>query len=396
MKVAILGFTATSYGRLTYLKNFLPQLAQLDHSNLYEVFLPAERASDLEVRQPNFRMRLSRVVPRSGALRVLWEQLILPWIIWLDRVDAVYTAHNMAILLSPIPSIIAIQNVEPLFAGKFPNALRLRPRLWLLRFLTRLSLRRSRKIIAVSEWEKDFLVERFHLPHSKILVTYHGVTEGFHPPTQDSAAVLRERLGLEQPYILCVTRLAGYGNLLNLAKAYASLVKQGKLAMPLAVPGGVWDSRYIGRVRELFAHEGCAGHVKFLGYVPHEHMPLLFGNAECFVFPSLLEACGNVLIEALACGTPILCCQRRPMTDICGDAAVFFDGEDPGDIADKISQVLSDRSLRDVLSRRGVARAAQFSWRQGAEKVHKLFAQLSSVPDAANSGAAAIHPERRP
>ena len=219
MKIAILGFTATSYGRFTYLKNFLPQLAQLDGSNLYEVFLPAERASDLEVRRPNFRMRLSRVVPRSGALRVLWEQLILPWILWLDQVDAVYTAHNMAILLSPIPSIITIQNVEHFFADKFPNALRLRPRLWLLRFLTRLSLHRSRQIIAVSEWERDFLVERFHLPPSKILVTYHGVTEGFHPPTQDSAAVLRARLGVEQPYILCVTRLAGYGNLVNLAKA---------------------------------------------------------------------------------------------------------------------------------------------------------------------------------
>ncbi|MGD1155340.1 MAG: glycosyltransferase family 1 protein [Terriglobia bacterium] len=396
MKIAILGFTATSYGRLTYLKNFLPQMAQLDASNLYEVFLPAERASDLEVRQPNFRIHLSRIVPRSGALRVLWEQLVLPWILWSKRTDAVYTAHNMAILLSPIPSIIAIQNVEPFFANKFPNALRLRPRLWLLRFLTVLSLHRSRKIIAVSEWERDFLVERFHLPHSKILVTYHGVTEGFHPPTQDSAAVLRERLGLEQPYILCVTRLAGYGNLLNLAKAYASLVKQGKVAMPLVVPGGVWDSRYMGRVRKLLAHEGCAGQVRFLGYVPHQHMPLLFGNAECFVFPSLLEACGNVLIEALACGTPILCCQRRPMTDICGDAAVFFDGEDPGDIADKISQVLSDRSLRDVLSRRGVARAAQFSWRQVAEKVHKVFEQLNPVSNAANSGAAAIHPERSP
>jgi glycosyltransferase involved in cell wall biosynthesis len=395
MKIAILGFTATSYGSLTYLKNFLPQLARLDRTNTYEVFLPAERAGDLEVRQSNFHSRFSRVVPRSGALRVLWEQLALPWILWWEGADVVYTAHNMAILWSPIPSIIAIQNVEPFFAGRFPNALRLRPRLWLLRLLTRISIRKSRKIVAVSEWEKDFLAERFRLPRSKILVAYHGVTEGFHPPLQSSAALLRERLGLEQPYILCVTRLAGYGNLLNLAKAYASLIEQGKLAMPLVVPGGVWDFRYVGRVKEFLAQAGCADRVKFLGYVPHEHMPLLFGNAECFVFPSLLEACGNVLIEALACGTPVLCCQRRPMTDICGDAAVFFDGEDPGDIADKISLVLTDRSLRDTLSRRGVARAAKFSWREAAEKVHDVFKQLNPMSKTANAGAAPIRPERR-
>jgi glycosyltransferase involved in cell wall biosynthesis len=83
------------------------------------------------------------------------------------------------------------------------------------------------------------------------------------------------------------------------------------------------------------------------------------------------------------------------MTDICGDVAVFFDGEDPGDIADKILQVLSDRSLRDTLARRGPARAARFSWREGAEKVHEVFKQLNPVRDAASSSAATIHPEGR-
>jgi glycosyltransferase involved in cell wall biosynthesis len=393
MKAVILGYTARSYGSFTYLKNFLPHLAQLDHSNQYEVFLPADRAGELEVRQPNFRVRLGRIAPCSGALRVLWEQLVLLWILRSNRVDVVYTTHNLAILLSPIPSIILVQNVEPFFAGKFPNAFWLRPRLWLLRLLTGLSLRQSRKIIAISEWEKDFLVEHFHLPPSKIVVSYPGVTEGFQPPAQNSAAQLRERLGLEQPYILCATRLAGYGNLLNLATAYASLVKQGKVAMPLVVPGEVWDSAYVGSVKKLLAREGCAERVRFLGYVPHQHMPLLFGHAECFVFPSLLEACGNVLIEALACGAPILCCRRRPMTDICRDAAVFFDGENPVDIAEKLLGVLADRSLREMLARRGPERAAQFSWRQGAERVHGVL-QVHRVPGAADRSPEAAHPER--
>jgi glycosyltransferase involved in cell wall biosynthesis len=395
MKIAILGFTATSYGSHTYLKNFLPQLAQIDHTNLYEVYLPAQHAGELQVRQPNFRTRLGRVVPRSGWLRVLWEQLILPWILWSKRVDAVYTTHNLAILLSPIPSFILIQNVEPFFAGRFPNALRLRSRLWLLRVLTRLSLRKSRKILAISEWERDFLVERFHLPPSKIVVSYPGVAAMFRPPRPESAGELRARLKLEPPYILCVTRLAGYGNLLNMAKAYASLVKQGKVAMPLVIPGEVWDRRYIGRVKQLLAREGCAGLVKFVGYVPHQHMPWLFGNAQCFVFPSLLEACGTVLIEALACGTPILCSRLRPLTDVCGEAAVFFDGEDPGDIADKILEVLRDQALRETLAGRGPARARQFSWRQGAEKLYRLFEEMRPLPAAVNPGAAATDQERR-
>jgi glycosyltransferase involved in cell wall biosynthesis len=391
MQIAILGLTATSYGSLTYLKNFLPHLARLDPFQHYEVFLPSANDRELDVRQANFRIHSPRWAPQCGTLRVLWEQLVLPWILRAQRVEAIYTTHNMAILLSPIPSIILLQNVEPFFAGQFPNPLHLRARLWLLRMMTEISLRRSRRIIAISEWEKEFLVERFHLPPDKIMVSYPGVTEGFRPPTPGSAASLREHLGLEPPYILSVTRLAGYGNLLNLAKAYVSLVKAGKVAMPLVIPGGVWDSQYIGRVKRLLTVEGCTDQVRFLGYVPHRHMPLLFGHATCFVFPSLLEACGTVLMEALACGTPIVCCRRRPMTDICGDAAVFFEGQDPNDIADKMFEVLSDPALRAALSRRAVARATQFSWRQGAENVLQVFAQLAPASPAAE----AIPPERR-
>jgi len=326
------------------------------------------------------------MVTRSGWLRVGWEQLVLPWILWSQRVAVVYTTHNLAILLSPISSVILIQNVEPFFAGQFPNAPWLRPRLWLLRLLSSLSIHKSHKIIAISHWEKDLLVERLHAAPGDIVISYPGAAEGFHLPSPDSPAVLRKHLDLEPPYILSVTRLAGYGNLLNLARAYVSLVKAGKVEMPLVVPGEVWDSQYIGRVKNLLAREGCAERVKFLGYIPHRHMPLLFGNAECFVFPSLLEACGTVLIESLACGTPTLCCRRRPMTDICDDAAVFFEGEDPGDIADKIHAVLQDRSLRQTLARRGPARAARFSWRQGAEQLHKVFEEFNPAPKIPAAG----------
>ncbi|HTS69445.1 MAG TPA: glycosyltransferase family 1 protein [Terriglobia bacterium] len=395
MNIAILGLTATSYGSLTYLKSVLPHLAQLDSSNNYEIFLPPDFAPELNVQRPNFRVHVPRSAPRSGTWRVLWEQLVLPWTLRASRIDAVYTTQNLAILLSSAANVIIMQNVEPFFAGQFPNPVHLRTRLWLLRKMSEFSLRRSARIIAISDWEKEFLIERFHLPAEKIIVSYPGVTEGFRPPAAGSGALLRERLGLTPPYILSVTRLAGYGNLLNLVRAYVSLVKAGKLDMPLVVPGEVWDWRYIGAVKKFLAQEGCADRVKFPGYVSHEHMPLLFGHATCFVFPSLLEACGTVLIEALACGTPILCCRRRPMMDICGDAAVLFDGEDPADIADRILEVLANVSLREGLSRRGIERATQFSWRRGAEKVYQTLMQLAPHPLPAKGGDSHTPMERR-
>jgi len=375
MNIAILGLSATSYGSHTYLRNLLPRLARLDSSNHYELFLPEPNARELAVHHANFRVRVHRWPHKFGTLRVAWEQIILPWVLRAQRVDAVYTTHSMAILLTSIPSVIIMQNVEPFF--RFPNPLHLRIRLWLLRMMMERSLARSPGIIAISDWEREFLIGRFHIAPEKIIVSYPGVEEGFQPPAPGSAATLRQQLGIEPPYILSVTRLAAYGNLLNLAKAYVALVKQGRIGLPLVVPGGVWDAGYIGRVKRLLTAEGCAERARFLGYVPHSLMPLLYGHATCFVFPSLLEACGTVLIEALACGTPILCCRRRPMSDICGDAAVLFDGEDPGDMAAKISEVVSQTPLREELSRRALERARRFSWQDGAEKVYKIFQQLA-------------------
>jgi len=379
MNIAILGLTATSYGSLTYLQNFLPELARLDCVNRYDVFLPSEQVPTLSLDQLNFWFHTPRSAPKSGAWRVLWEQLVMPWILRERQADMVYTTQNLAVLLSPVPSIIIVQNVEPFFLGEFPNPLPLRARLWLLRLLTALSLRRSHAIIAISDWEKEFLQERFHLPGEKILVCHPGVTPGFGPAAPESAEVLRKQLGIAPPFLISATRLSGYGNLLNLARAYVSLVKAGKVTMPLVVPGEVWDRRYIGEVQALLRREGCLDQVKFLGYVPHAQMPLLFGHATCFIFPSLLEACGTVLIEALACGTPILCCRRRPMMDICGEAAVLFDGEDPDDIAAKLHQVLSDPTLRQLLARAGLERCQQFSWRRGTRKVYGIFQQFDSA-----------------
>ena len=389
MKIAILGYTATSYGSLTYLRNLLPQLAQLDRSNTYEIFVPARQAPELAVDQPNFHFHLARTVPRSGLGRVVWEQLILPWIIWRKRIEAVYTTHNLAILLARVPSVTLIQNVEPFFLGEFPSPPRLRARLVLLRLLSTLSLRRSAHIVAISDWERDFLVERLRVPQSRITVAYPGASEGFRPAGPDSARRLHERLGLVPPYLLSASRLTGYGNLLNLAKAFATLVKRDHLAMPLVVPGEVWDKGYVSEVLRFLRREGCAEQVKFLGYIPHQDIALLMANATCFLFPSLLEACGNVLLEALACGTPIACCNRRPMTDICGEAAVYFDGEDPADMAAKISAVLGDAPLREALKCHGLERAREFSWRRNAEAVRRVFEQLESglpirVGDAAD------------
>jgi len=394
MRIAILGYTATSYGSYTYLKNFLPHLAQFDRDNTYEVFLPAGQAGDLAIKQSNFHWHVGRVAPRSGWLRVLWEQLVLPWILWFKHVDAVYTTHNVAIFLSPVPSLILVQNVEPFFTGKFPSAPRLRPRLLLLRLLSHLSLHRSLRIIAISDWEREFLVEHLRVPSDKIAVACPGVTAGFRPPARESASLLREYLALTPPYMLCVTRLAGYGNLLRLVKAYTLLVKQNKTSIPLVIPGEVWDERYVGTIRQVLEQERCADLVRFLGYVPHRDMPLLIGNATCFVFPSLLEAFGHALLEALACGAPVLCCQRRPMSDICRDAAVYFDGEDPADIAAKLLTVLADPALRERLARKGVMRAAEFSWDTGATTVHKALTELSRFPRSSNRKHDTISSER--
>jgi glycosyltransferase involved in cell wall biosynthesis len=168
----------------------------------------------------------------------------------------------------------------------------------------------------------------------------------------------------EAPIVLAVSGKRPNKNLARLVEAFAQVSRERPEAV-LVMPGA--PTRYEDELRALAGRLGVAGHIRFLGYVPAEVLEGLYRAARLFVFPSLYEGFGLPLLEAMRRDLPVACSRASCLPEVAGDAAVYFDPLDPGDMAAAIKRLLDDDELAARLVRIGQARQREFSWRRTAE-----------------------------
>jgi glycosyltransferase involved in cell wall biosynthesis len=185
---------------------------------------------------------------------------------------------------------------------------------------------------------------------------------------------VKERYALEEPYLLAVGLLQPRKNLGRLLEAFSQVAAE-ELGLTLALVGRTgWGAE---AVQERIARPDLAGRVRLLGAAPDEDLPLLYGGALALCYPSLYEGFGLPPLEAMACGTPVVVAGTTSLPEVVGDAGVLVDPEDVASIADGIRRVVTDEGLRRELSRRGLARAAQFSWGECARRHLALYRELA-------------------
>ena len=221
-------------------------------------------------------------------------------------------------------------------------------------------------IIAVSEHTKDTIVERLGVAPDRIVVVSHGVDETFRPAPTAAVAHLRARLGLARPYILFVGTAEPRKNLLRLVDAFALMCHGGRKDLDLVIAGkAAWGSTSL---RARIAAHGLESQVRLLGYIAGADLPALYSGASVFVLPSLAEGFGIPLLEAMACGVPVVASNTTALPEVYGDAAFGFDPTSTEALAAALERVLNDEVLRADLVGRGFKRAARFSWEEAARK----------------------------
>ena len=256
----------------------------------------------------------------------------------------------------------------------FPRAHRLLDRLY-LDLSTRFNARAAAHIIADSQATKRDLVERYGVEPSKISVIYPGYDEEAFQPVREREAIeaVKARYGIAGDYILFVGTIQPRKNLVRLMEAFSLLKRQAAdLQLVIAGKKGWLYEAIFRRVEEL----GLEGQVVFTGYVAEEGLPALFSGARLFVFPSLYEGFGLPVLEAMACGTPVVCSNASSLPEVAGDAALLFDPLDVEGMAAAMGRVLGDERLRAELIERGLQRARGFSWEKCARET---LAVLESV-----------------
>jgi glycosyltransferase involved in cell wall biosynthesis len=231
--------------------------------------------------------------------------------------------------------------------------------------------READALIAVSQHTKEMIVERLSVAPERIVVVHHGVDETFCPAPAAAVTELRRKLGLVRPYILFVGTAEPRKNLLRLIDAFALLRRDVLQEFDLVLAGkAAWGSQ---RIRERIAAHALESQVFLPGHIGSADLPALYTGAAVFVLPSLAEGFGMPLLEAMACGVPVVASNTTALPEVYGDAALGFDPTSTEALTNALEHVLGDTSLRADLVARGFRRASHFSWEDSARKTRDVL-----------------------
>lgn len=301
----------------------------------------------------------------------IWHRARLPLPVELitGRLDLFYSPDF--VLPPTLPGTRAVLTVHDLSFLHYPD--HFVPKL--VRYLSLVvprSIARADRVLADSEATRHDLVQFLGVNPEKIEVLYSGVDPRFRPqPEPEERERLNERYGLSQsqPYILSVGTLQPRKNYVGLIRAFVNL----ECDQVLAIAGGRgW--LYQNALAEAKAH---GDRVRILGFVDDEDLPALYRGASLFVFPSFYEGFGLPVLEAMACGTPVVCSDVSSLPEIAGDAALLVDPNDQVALTEAMARALEDESLRRKMVDRGLEQAAQFTWERAARQLLAVFAELS-------------------
>jgi glycosyltransferase involved in cell wall biosynthesis len=284
---------------------------------------------------------------------------------------------------APCPLVVTVHDVS---FKRHPEFFSARDRL-LFATLLPATLRRASAVITVSRHAQQEILWAYPYLAGRVHVTPEAPSPIFRPVEQEEALQsVRARYGIHAQFILVVGNIEPRKNLLRLIQAFASLRQQWPSLQLVIVGQAQWQSSAVyARVRSL----GLEQNVVFTGYVPEEDLVLLYNAAQVFVFPSLYEGFGLPILEAMACGTPVVTSNTSSMPEVAGEAALLVDPTDVQAIAEAIEGLLRDESLRHSLGARGTEQANRFSWPKAAQETlatYQAVVGTRSFPSSVNGG----------
>jgi glycosyltransferase involved in cell wall biosynthesis len=309
-------------------------------------------------------------VVQKPTVRIAWEQCVLPLRLRQLQADLVHGLVNVLPLFTGVPGVVTVHDLS--FLHK-PEVLPAAKRFYLAR-LCQASVVQARRVIAVSRQTADDLIRYFAMPASKISVIYNGVSNQFTPADQASVQSFRQQRGLPERFLLYLGTLEPRKNLEVLIRAFARWRAQTSArnqAIKLVVAGGKgWFYQEIFRAVKAFALEG---QVLFPGFIPEEELPNWYRAAEGFVYPSLFEGFGLPVLEAMACGAPVLCSQIASLLEIVEDGALTFPPHDEDALVAAVDALVNQPLLRATLRAKGLQRSTQFTWQRSAQATLEVY-----------------------
>lgn len=359
-----------SAGISWYIRNLLSELAARPGPYRYTLFL-SDRAYQPPV---PLHLQRSRWPTHRPPVRILWEQLAQPLVVQRQTLDLLHGLAFVGPLAARLPLVLTVYDLSFM---RYPEAFRPMQR-WYLQNFTRWSVRRAQAISCISESTRQDVLRFFNVPPERVQTIYCGVEPAFRPLPAAEVAAFRAAQQLPDEFILRLGTIEPRKNVLGVLRAYAAWVNREANVPPLVVAGG--KGWYYESVFDEVTRLGLAERVYFPGYVPQEELALWYNAAAMLVYPSFFEGFGLPVLEAMACGTPVITSNVSSLPEVAGNAALQIDPNDEPALSRAMASLWADHDLRRQLREQGLARARTFSWQKTAQETQALYARVLSTP----------------
>ncbi|MBC8594679.1 glycosyltransferase family 4 protein [Oscillospiraceae bacterium N12] len=372
MKIAIEAqriFRPNKHGMDFVALETIRELQKIDHKNEYFIFVSpgpdhclneSENLHIVELRCPSYP---------------LWEQIALPRAVNRIQPDLLHCTSNTAPIRLSVPLVLTLHDIIFLEKRQSTSSSIYQEMGWhYRRLVVPRILKKSKKIITVSQFECHRIREALNLSKEQLTAVYNGYNPYFRP-LQPAPEITRKYIPADD-YLFFLGNTDPKKNTPRVLRAYSLYLKESKRKRPLLIAD--LKEETIDAILKAEKLTDIKPHLSFPGYIPNTDLAALYNGAFAFLYPSLRESFGIPMLEAMACGTPVIAGNTSAMPEIAGDGALLADPLDANDIAHKLLLLEEDLSYYQQLKEYGLQRVKQFSWRKSAEALLIIYQSIAA------------------
>lgn len=370
MKIAIEAqriFRPNKHGMDFVALESIRELQKIDKENEYFIFVSPGEDKCLQATQN------THIIEVSCPSYPLWEQVALPRAVSKVKPDVLHCTSNTAPLFCNTPIILTLHDIiflEPRQSGN--KSLYQNMGWYYRRLVVPRVLPRCKKIITVSNFECNRIQETLQLPKDRLTAVYNGFSKHFFP--RENPEVISDKYIKSDRFLFFLGNTDPKKNVPRTLKAYDLYLKQSKTGLPLLIADMSED--ILKELLEELELEGIGSHIVCPGYIPNTDLPYLYSAAFAFLYTSLRESFGIPLLEAMACGTPVITSNTSSMPEVGGKGAILADPFDEKDIASKILRLETDPGYYEQEVAYGIERVKKFSWESTARELLKIYQSI--------------------
>ena len=340
------------------------EIQKIDTKNEYFVFVAPGEDKCLE------DTKNVHILEIGGNFYPLWEQVTLPKVANELNLDILHCTSNTAPIRCKIPLVLTLHDIIFLEPRDKNNKSLYQNMGWLYRRLVVPKiLKKCERIITVSNFEKDNIISKLNIPEAQMAMIYNGYNDWF-KPVNDTENVYQKYI--EKPsYFFFLGNTDPKKNTERTLIAYSNYLKQSSVKRKLLMAD--LDKAYLNGIVERNHIENILPSIVMPGYIVNSDLPYIYNNAFAFLYTSLRESFGIPLLEAMACGTPVITSNTSSMPEIGGKEAILINPESPDEMTEKMLQLENDQAFYDQQKKIGLERAQLFSWRETAEQLLTVY-----------------------